>query len=603
MSLRQSHPFYAAMRSRVTSDGGFTLVEVMAAMGIILLALLALGYTATIGFSDVALARQRQGANSLANQTMEQVRALPFDTLKRGLANNDLTGDTHITQCGSPAVSCYAGEWLVRGDNPNVVPLVPHRQNVTVGPTLYKVSTYVTYYQNNVTTDTYRVTVLVSWANPARNGVDSQVVTQSIFFSGAGCLSTATHPFAGPCQPFLYANASVDTGRVEITGTVASLGLEHATLSLPSVTSNMQIEQVSAVQGSSQTAGVALKVSGLDEQVIGVNTISSKSDTDPAQSGTVYDKKQIPPPPQVGGTLTRTVAGNTLSVSLGAGGDTAATTSTTSALVPTYPCPDRNGVNRNDQQPCGNSNERLAPQLSANLSLVTALGLNLGAAPLVTIDPPGGSLPTRVAFTNRDLTHEAGEPAGECPSTSGDGCVHADAYRNMGDIKLGDILGALKVLAPLQWAGYLVRINPGTALVSADAGTGASAPSATFTGTINYWNKVLSRYDNIPSVAAVGSLPQTITTSITQLANNLLFPGVTLDLSATITQGTASIDDPAGCATPCTRTSATAVASSPVIDLTYRVKVFSTTLADLNVHLDLGAVLAQNTYKQAPSGA
>ena len=590
------------MRSRVASDGGFTLIEVMAATGIILMALLALGYTATVGFSDVALARQRQGANSLANQAMEQVRALPFETVRRGLANNDLGGDANITQCGTPAVACYGGERLVLADNPPVVPLVPHRRAVGVGPTTYTISTYVTYYQNNVTSDTYRVTVLATWPNPARTGVASLVQTQSLFYSGAGCTSTATHPFAGPCQPFLYGNATVEAGHVDITGTIAGLGLEHANLWLPSVSSNMQIEQISAIQGAAEVSGLTLKVSGLDEQTVGRQTITSKADSDPAQSGNTYQREQIPPPPQVGGTLQRTVAGNTLTLSAGVGGDTAQTTSAASALNPTYPCPDRNSVLRNDGQPCGNTNARLVPQLSASVGLVSGI-LNLGVGTLVTIDPPSGVLPNRVAFTNRDLVHEPGEPAGECPATSGDGCVHADAYRNIGDIKLGDILGPLKVLAPLQWAGHLVRINPGTALVSADAGMGAAAPSASFTGTINYWNKQLSRYDSIPSVAAVGAAPQVITSSITQIANNLLFPGVKLDISATITQGTASINDPAGCATPCTRTSATALSSSPVVDLVYEVKVFSTTLANLNVHLDLGSLMAQDSYQPAPTGA
>jgi hypothetical protein len=39
------------------------------------------------------------------------------------------------------------------------------------------------------------------------------------------------------------------------------------------------------------------------------------------------------------------------------------------------------------------------------------------------------------------------------------------------------------------------------------------------------------------------------------------------------------------------------------VDLTYRVTVASVTLANLNVHLDLGSILAQNTYQPAPSGA
>src|SRR2546430_7766984 len=106
--------FLRWIRVRLAPEGGFTLVELMVALGVILLALLAMAYTATIGFSDIALARQRQGATGLANQTIEQIRALPFDVLKKGLSNADLTGggDPNITG-GCGATYCYGG-----GENP-----------------------------------------------------------------------------------------------------------------------------------------------------------------------------------------------------------------------------------------------------------------------------------------------------------------------------------------------------------------------------------------------------------------------------------------------------------------------------------------------------
>jgi prepilin-type N-terminal cleavage/methylation domain-containing protein len=599
MRLRRASRLYTVMRGRLGSEGGFTLIEVMAASGILLIALMALAYTATVGFSDVALARQRQGANSLANQTMEQVRALPFDTVRRGLANNDLNGDSNITQCGSPAVPCYGGERLVLADNPPVVPLVPHRRTITVGPTTYTVSTYVTYYENNATSDTYRVTVVATWPNPARQGVDSTVVTQSLFYSGAGCTSTATHPFAGPCQPFLYGNALVEAGHADITGTVDGLGLEYANLWLPSISSNMQIEQISAIQGSAQVSGLTLKVTGLAEQTVGRQIITSKADTDPAQPGNIYQKADIPPPPQVGGTLSRTVLGNSLTLSAGAGGDQAETTSAASALTSTYPCADRNNVARNDGQPCGTSNARLGPNLTAELQLVNGI-LDLGVSTLVSIEPPSGGGVHRVAFTNRDLQHEAGAPATECPSTSGDGCVHANAYRSTGDIRVGGLLSAFNVLAPLGWQGYLVRILPATGLVSAEVGTGTSAPTATWAGNISYWNG--TGYSSIPIIPSSGE-PITVNVGPLNIGGGLLLPGVSIRLSATVTQGSATKTDPAGCSSPCTRTTAVATSASPIIDLSYRVTAATVTVADLNVHLDLGSLMAQSSYQPAPTGA
>src|SRR5439155_11816940 len=225
--------FLRRIRVRLAPEGGFTLVELMVALGVILLALLAMAYTATIGFSDIALARQRQGASGLANQTIEQMRALPFDVVKKGLGNTDLSSgsDPNITACG--ANYCYGGEQIPRGANPNVVPLVPHTQTIVVGPTTYTVRAYVTYYQNVTTNNTFRLTVAVSWPNPARKRVSTTVQSQTIAYSGTGRLSTVTHPFAAPCQPFFYANGVADEGRFNVTGTLSGVNLANATLTMP----------------------------------------------------------------------------------------------------------------------------------------------------------------------------------------------------------------------------------------------------------------------------------------------------------------------------------------------------------------------------------
>src|SRR6266540_97294 len=95
------------LHRRLAADEGFTMIELIIAVGIILTAVLAMAYTATIGFSDIALARQRDGANGLANQTMEQIRGLSFETIRRGLASADLAGDTNIVTCLT--AKCYKG--------------------------------------------------------------------------------------------------------------------------------------------------------------------------------------------------------------------------------------------------------------------------------------------------------------------------------------------------------------------------------------------------------------------------------------------------------------------------------------------------------------
>src|SRR3954452_8021707 len=112
-------------------EDGFTVIELTVATSLMLIAIVAMLWTTLAGFRGIATARRRQTANGLANQAMEQIRALAFDTGKHGLGNSDLaaTTDTAITKSGSGsnAVYTYGGEQIPHADNPTTAPLVPHR--------------------------------------------------------------------------------------------------------------------------------------------------------------------------------------------------------------------------------------------------------------------------------------------------------------------------------------------------------------------------------------------------------------------------------------------------------------------------------------------
>src|SRR5438270_4042652 len=418
------------LRRRLRTEGGFTLIELMAALGVILVAMVALAYTATIGFTDIGFARQRQGANELADQTMEQIRALPFTTMAKGLDNTDLANsvvpgpnfDPNIVKngpCGNPLVYCYNGEQIPRGANANVTPLVPHRYNVVVGPTTYTVSTYVTYYNNVTTSNTFRLTVQVSWANPLRKGVLSKVTTQSIAYSASGCLSSQTHPFSAPCQPFFCGNASRSQGHVDITGTIDGLNLTSASLLTADESSNAQIEQISAVQGISQMSGVSLAQNGNPPTVSGSEKFTSGADNDPAQPGQDYNSVLA------NGSATQLQAsgnGNTLTLTPSSG-DSGSTTSTTDAsqINPNNPCPII-GVSQNDQQPCGSSKAQQTQDTSA--TLVANDQVNFGTMTLASLAaaPTTGS-----SFANRDLQNGF------------DGLIHSDESRALGTFTLGGL--------------------------------------------------------------------------------------------------------------------------------------------------------------------
>lgn len=87
------------VRARLhTDERGFTLLETIIAITIIFSALLALAYTATIGFTYESLARQKQTATGIADQIMEQARGLAWDRITAGHLSTDLIeiGRAHV---------------------------------------------------------------------------------------------------------------------------------------------------------------------------------------------------------------------------------------------------------------------------------------------------------------------------------------------------------------------------------------------------------------------------------------------------------------------------------------------------------------------------
>src|SRR5207249_2770474 len=97
-----------------------------------------------------------------------------------------------------------------------------------------------------------------------------------------------------------------------------STQLDNAQLRVGAATSDMQIEQMSAVQGTTEASGVSLKLTGQDEQVSGAQPVTSGADNDPAQPGQNYMSNTLTTPPA--STLSAGGGGQaTLSVTSSAG--------------------------------------------------------------------------------------------------------------------------------------------------------------------------------------------------------------------------------------------------------------------------------------------
>jgi hypothetical protein len=486
-----------------------------------------------------------------------------------------------------------------------VVPLVPHvRTDATtkVGPTQYTVAAYVTYYNNDLTTNELRVTVVASWTNVERKGLLNYVQTQSLFASPGGCLSTQTHPFAAPCQPFLYGTSIGDQGSITVSGTIQGINLTDASIQLPGFGSSLQVEQISAVQGQAQTSGVTLSLQSQTEQVLGSQIVTSASDTDPAQPKPAWETNSAAP--QSTQTLSAGGGANSLTATLSAG-DTAATTSTVSATTsPSYPCPNITGLtNMNNALPCGAATAQLLGNAGLQLGL-QVLGIDLGTSTLASVAPLSCGLST---CPNRGVNYRLIAPTtGMCPATTTDGCIHTDGARSFGAIQLGGLPSG--IAGPLGWQGYLVRLNSWQDTATAESGIGSAAPAVVApvagTGTISFWNGL--GYTTC-TVYASNCPPSGGNYPVTPVSLNIpvLLQTLTVTLQASIkVGGKSTTQTPTTCSGTCTRTRATATSGSPLIgDVKLKASLGGNVLIDLTIHVDMGNLTANTTYQAAPSGA
>lgn len=573
------------------------MVEVVVATGVMLVSLSALAYSGTVALTDVGLARQRQAANGLANQTLEQLRALAFDTVAAGLKRTNLAADTNpdlVLDAGLNRYR-YRGELVPESGSAAAPPLSPHKSAKTVSGTAYTISTYVTNYNNDATSRNYRATVNVSWANPVRKGVAATVQAQTVLYSPQGCQSTANHPRSGPCDAFFSASATSDPGGITIRRSdpalplLSGLTINEASLQLGRSSSYTQLEQIGTVRGAASTPGALLSFTDgtATQQNTGLSAVSG-TNTDPASGAPAYDTQTAGPASST--VLSATSGNNSLSLSLGAG-DQADSKSTVAATGTRCPFPSAWTTYHTDSQLCGSSRSRQLAPIAANLGFGLA-GINLGSATVASV---GAS--TITSFTDRDTT-PTGSPA-KCTGTTGNGCTHARVVRQLGDISLGGL--PLGVLAPLGFAGYLVRITGYTDEVIAEAGRTSVAPTVTRSLSISYW---------VPSVLP-GILPGTYgTISVPLNSVSVNVPAISLTVSLLgidvavsvslrtgVTSATQTLAVP-GCTGVCDRTRSTAVSESPLIGhLSYVVSTPLVTLGNVDLDVNLGSITADAAYK------
>jgi type II secretory pathway pseudopilin PulG len=566
-------------------DTGFTLIEITIATGLVMTVLVLMAGVLSSGITSTAVARQRQSADGIANQTLEQVRALPFETLAEGLSTPDLavtagTSDPRVEVCGG--TYCFDDETIVHSADATGAPLVPHSAVTTTGPTEFTVSTYVTYYEDQLDTQTFRVTAHVAWTSNVRGGSEQQVEVQTITHSPSSssppnaCLSLEFHPFSGPCQPSFTASAVADPGTIEVTGTVDGIGVQRALLSGGRASSDLVIEQISRAEGLAQGSTVVLQETGGSEQTVGGASVASQADNDPSDTKPTHDTGSLSSQAAANASLTTSPTGSSVAASITAGG-ALSSTSTTSAATE-RPCPNLSGVtNETDSQPCGGS--RSTTTSTTTLDAAVHVGaLNVASFPLAAVGP---QVNPSTAITDRAIG-------------SSDGTARAEMTRSAIDFKVG-ALPAL--LFPATGFDGFVQLSGHTDTTTAQAGVDSAAPTATRGGTLRFWVAGVEPGTGAYTNVAVSDINPS--TTIPPLTFFVEAPDTTVSFSATVTPGTTSVES--DCTGTCTRTTATAKVTPLTVTVTMTITVASQEAVNLTFELDPGANQATTSYASTPT--
>ena len=596
-----------AVRTDGTADDGFTLVELMVAMFVISFTLLGLMGVQVQALESVGESKQRQQATALANRTMEQLRALPYDTVSAGLNSGDLAGDPNVQSVAGvlhfqPVYDAGIDEVLQTSTGQAAAPLFPHVQDETtlgtptlIGNVQYDVRTYVS--RVDPTADNgFHLTVVVAWSSAVTGGQTKTTAVRSRLFSPQGCsaTSTATRPFAGPCQAFFYSDAGAAPAGITVTPVTDGVPLVVGTdvlrvdAKLPSMSVRTQSEQIVSAQSVVTTSVASITNGAAATTESGGDAATSAADTDPA-NGTGTAPSSATPVVFSGSSSLNHGAGNgsfAVNVPAAASGSALSTTTATS----TPPCSDDAGTALVTNQACstGNVNPNGTYSVVMDLNL---LGRNLDPVTLASIVSPGAA-PWRAYGARAALP-----VAGHCTGTSGIGCVAAGSRRAFGVSQVGRFPGPSSGDTLPTGFTAMATLDGFSAVASAESGIAPGAGTASrAANTLTYWNG--SGYSTATLGTAAASYPLGVATGAYKISG---LPDLTITMSGTVEVD--SVEYVSTGAAPCETTACTVTSTVGTVRVSvqYDIQNAGVPLGSFVVTSDLGSTIAQTTYKAAPS--
>lgn len=584
----------ARLRPRLAGERGFTIIETVVALGVVFASLATVAYTVTAGLRYIGHSRARSQATGFANEIIEEVRALPYDTIKAGMSSTNLSADPNIVYCAPSyrfescggeklVVSTFAGAYSANW-------IVPHSGTVDLDGLQTTWATYVT--NNDVTTNPYTVTVIVNWTGGALpNNTGNTVQLQSRFWSPPGCLSTAVHPFAAPCQPFFYGLADAPPGQISISGDLhlGSVDFTDAVIDLAGAEAAGQQEQLTSLIATATSTGGQIDDSVGNESE-GAESVVGEADSDP---GSPTGSAGGSPLSGGGASLERLnpdccgEIGLRLTVPSGTSGNANSSNAATSA--DTYACPPE-GARETDSLPCSGTRVKQGGEITAQAPFTHVVSA-LGQANVVRVTAPA-------SYTTTVIDRDA---------VSGyNGLVDVSANRYLGSIYLGGFPTA-GMTAPTGMStsasvdtNYCVRITGYSENTRVLVGERtATNPSNSVAGTLYYYNgsgfssKTVTD-STLGTVAVTCQKTQTVSGRSVTWRVQVLAGGFVAATAPAPTQTTDPGDSQ-------TRTEADATTTPIGVTLSYQLIVDGAYEVDLIVQTDLGSILATGAYGEPPT--
>jgi type II secretory pathway pseudopilin PulG len=584
------------IRARLHGEPGFTILETVIALMVVFASLTALAYTASTGFRYVGYGRDRIQATGIANRVMEDIRGLAYTKITGGIPTSELAADSRIVDCtGEYRFQSCAGEEIVSSTfdaTYEAAWLVPHTDSMTVGNLDVTYSTYVT--NDDPTSNPYRVTVIIEWANGAiTSGPNNSVKVQTLFWSPDGCVNSTTHPFAAPCQPYFYGQVDVPQARLDVTGQLADFTIDFDSLAvtLPGISATAQEEQTTQLNATTTLSGIEF-VDSAGSETAGNLRASAEADDQAETTAASTD----------GGSSTNLTTETLERVSSGccsevglratvASGDLAGrSTSVDASGADAYACP-TTGTRETDLLPCSGAHDRQVGAVTVEV-LHSQLLAALGPANLIRVVGPGTDT---TGWIDRDA---AG--SGE------DGVIDVRASRTLGTVQLGGFPAAGMTPPAAMSAtqtldtNYCVRLVAYQDTVRAIAGESTTTdPSASVSaGTFYYYNG--SGYSNkAVTDATLDTL--SVTCSKTQVVGASAVTWRVTVASGGVTHATATTAETTDPADTDKRWDVQAGTQPIEITIRYQLTVDGVDQIDLTATFDPGDLLARGIYEPPPA--